>query len=28
MRLCYEDTGKIGEAEVWIDAGEKQEQHV
>jgi hypothetical protein len=28
MRLCYEDKGKIGEVEVWIDAEEKQEQHV
>jgi hypothetical protein len=28
LRLRYEDKGKIGGLEVWIDAGEKQKQYV
>lgn len=28
LRLCFEDKGKIGELEVWIDAEEKQKQHI
>ena len=28
LRLCYEDKGKTGELEVWVNAEEKQKQHV
>ena len=28
LRLCHEDKGKIGELEVWVNAEEKQKQHI
>ena len=28
MRLFYEDKGKTGEVEVWVNAEEKQKQHI
>ena len=28
LRLCCEDKGKTGEVEVWVNAEEKQKQHV
>ena len=28
LRLCYEDKGKTGEVEVWVNAEEKQKQHL
>jgi hypothetical protein len=28
LRLCYEDTGKIGDIEVLMNAEEQQEQHI
>ncbi len=28
VRLCYEDKGKLGEVEVWVNAEEKQKQRI